>query len=549
MPDNNHHKVRKNSITATKDFVKRILGEVPLTAEIYWLLRHRSGNITSRFTLSFLDQNLAEICAQVEDCRRNAKPGKKVFLFSSLHIWLHHAAILGLGLAAEGHDVTLGYLPYSDWFTPINRFDLRRQNLYAQRVLKKASPCIRPVSFLTTSAGYKSLPAALEERITQVSRYDAQYTDQVEQVDEKSPIFQLRLLRNLSAGRSAFCWLEDNRPDVVIVPNGTIFEFGVVYEVAQYFKIPVVTYEFDNQQQRIWLAQNDRVMLQNTDALWEAFKNKPLNNDESEKIQALFEARKKASVWKNFSRLWQSIPTEGVQQAREKLGLDQRPVVLLATNVLGDSLTLGRQVFSTSMQEWIERTVQYFAGRNDVQLVVRVHPGEVLTHGVSMVDVVGHVLPRLPENIHVIRPEEKVNTYDLIAAADVGLVYTTTVGLEMAMSGVPVIVSGNTHYRSRGFTIDPDSWLRYFKELGIILAFPKKARLREEQIKIAWAYAYRFFFNFPRPFPWHLHHLRDDYSQYPIKKVFSRGGKKEFGATFNYLVNQPLDWGVIRKSE
>jgi hypothetical protein len=343
--------------------------------------------------------------------------------------------------------------------------------------------------------------------------------------------------------------LQDNRPDVVIVPNGTILEFGVVYEVAQFLKIPVVTYEFDNQQQRIWLAQNDRVMMQNTDALWDAYKKKPLNGEESEKIHALFEARKKASVWKNFSRLWQSIPAEGVQEAREKLGLDKRSVVLLATNVLGDSLTLGRQIFSQSMQEWIERSVQYFAGRDDVQLVIRVHPGEVLTHGVSMVDVVSHVLPRLPEHIHLIRPEEKVNTYDLIAAADVGLVYTTTVGLEMAMSGVPVIVSGNTHYRNRGFTIDPDSWLVYFKELGFILSNPKKVRLREEQIKTAWAYAYRFFFNFPRPFPWHLHYLRNDYTQFPINKVFSRGGRREFGASFNYLVNQALNWDMIRKSE
>ena len=62
-------------------------------------------------------------------------------------------------------------------------------------------------------------------------------------------------------------------------------------------------------------------------------------------------------------------------------GWGQLPMVLLATNVLGDSLTLGRQVFSQSMAEWISRTVQYFAGRPDVQFIIRIHPGEVLTHG------------------------------------------------------------------------------------------------------------------------------------------------------------------------
>ncbi len=86
-------------------------------------------------------------------------------------------------------------------------------------------------------------------------------------------------------------------------------------------------------------------------------------------------------------------------------------------------------------------------------MVIRVHPGEVLTHGPSMVDVVQKALPELPENIHLVGPKDKVNTYDLIEMADLGLVYTTTTGMEMAMSGVPVIVAGVTHYKGNGFTM------------------------------------------------------------------------------------------------
>jgi len=53
----------------------------------------------------------------------------------------------------------------------------------------------------------------------------------------------------------------------------------------------------------------------------------------------------------------QATSAQGGSEARKALGLDDRPVVLLATNVLGDSLTLGRQVFSKNMAEWISRTV------------------------------------------------------------------------------------------------------------------------------------------------------------------------------------------------
>jgi hypothetical protein len=117
---------------------------------------------------------------------------------------------------------------------------------------------------------------------------------------------------------------------------------------------------------------------------------------------------------------------------------------------------------------------------------------------------VHEVFPKLPEHIRLIGPTEKVNTYDLIEVADLGLVYTTTVGLEMAMGGVPVVVAAQTHYRSRGFTFDPDTWVSYYKTLGQILTNPAQHRLNRQQVEKAWMYAYRWFFEFPLPFPWHL---------------------------------------------
>jgi len=178
-------------------------------------------------------------------------------------------------------------------------------------------------------------------------------------------------------------------------------------------------------------------------------KDEPLTRTQLKRIHEMFEARKTARTAENFTRQWQSEPAAGKDSAKAALKLDDRPIVLLATNVLGDSLTLGRQVFSKTMAEWVSRTILYFIGRPDVQLVIRIHPGEILTREYSMVDVVRKTLPELPEYIHVIHPEEKTNTYDLVELADVGLVYTTTVGLEMALKGIPVVVAGQTHYRGR----------------------------------------------------------------------------------------------------
>lgn len=528
-----------------KESIKDFLGRLPFTAELYWYLRQGGRPPSTRFKLKGLQMVLPQACKEIKPYADLAERGRQVFIFATQHYWIEHTALLGLALAGQGHRVTLGYLPYGEWHKPINRFDLRRQNAYAHSVLQEAAPLLRTVSFLEVHPLHKMLPDELQAAVDQVSLFDTQYTLQVEEIEADNALFNLRKERNKEAALAALTWLNGHRPDVVIVPNGIIQELGVVYYVARYLDIPTVTYEFGDQNERIWLAQNAQIMRQQTDGLWLARQAFPIEETQMERVKAMYAARQQATLWENFSRLWQGVPSQGGEKVRAALGLDSRPVALLATNVLGDSLTLGRQVFSKSMAEWISRTVQYFAKHSNVQLVIRIHPGEALTHGTSMVEVVQQALPDVPEHIHIIKPEEKVNTYDLVEVSDIGLVYTTTVGMEMAMTGIPVVVAGQTHYRGRGFTLDPGSWEDYFQKLDSLFSQPAGGRLSREQVNLAWQYAYRFFFEYPRPFPWHLVRLWNDYKLRPMRFVLGEEGRARYCSTFRYLVGEPLDWSNV----
>ena len=528
-----------------KKLIKDFLGEIPLTVELYWLLRQRNRPLKSHFQLKSLQMNLPEICRQIKPFADQAPQGKKVFIFATLHYWIEHAALMGMALAGQGHRVTFGFMPYSEWFQPVNNFDLRRENLYARQIMQNAAPYLHPVSFLDIHPLHQQLPQELTDAIKQVNVYDTQYTLQIENIRPDDPVYLLRQERNRIAALATLNWLKGHRPDVVIIPNGSIQEFGVVYRVARYLGIPTVTYEFSDQKEHIWLAQNAEIMRHETDSLWEAVQDIPLKDDEKEKINGLYAARMKATSWENFSRQWQGSPTQGGIALREQLGLDRRPVVLLATNVLGDSLTLGRQVFSESMEEWIVRTVEFFANHPETQLVIRVHPGEALTHGTSMVEVIHRVLPELPAHIHVIGPDEKLNTYDLIEITDAGLVYTTTVGMEMAMNGIPVLVAGQTHYRNRGFTLDASTWEEYFTQLIQVLSVPSSFRLSKEQVARAWQYAYRFFYNFSFSYPWHVLRTWEDYRARPMRFVLGEEGMDRYADTFGYLTGEPINWNKI----
>ena len=139
------------------------------------------------------------------------------------------------------------------------------------------------------------LPKALQADVEEISLRDTQYTLQVEDVALDSELYRLRLDRNRAAASAALAWMQADLPDVVVIPNGSILEFGTVYRVASYLGIPVVTYEFGEQRQRLWLAQDAEVMRQPTGDLWALRGGQGLAESQLEQVRTLFASRQRAS--------------------------------------------------------------------------------------------------------------------------------------------------------------------------------------------------------------------------------------------------------------
>jgi hypothetical protein len=521
------------------------MGYVPLAAEILQTLKPVAGELPGGYRLDRLASALPEWIAATEKARRTADPfrPRRVLFVASLRWWLEYGAAVCLLFSGLGHDVDLAYVPYRTWWETVDRFDARRHRVYLHQALSPLRKLIGLRDISTSSAW--SLSSALNKAVEEQSRTDVQYTLQREGLNlseegEDLALYRLRRERNTIAANAAIDLLSGGRYDVVIIPNGSILEFGIFYRVAKYLNAPLVTIEFGEQRERMWLTQNGEVMRLDTSLLWEARHKQPLTQAELQELQTLYEARRGGKAWENFSRQWQSGGSRGAAQVREELGLDAgRPMVLLCTNVVGDSLALGRQVFTSGMADWLVKTVRYFAQRQDVQIVVRVHPGELLGAGHPSVEIVRASLPDMPPHVIVIHPDSKINTYDLIGLTHLGLVYTTTVGMEMAMSGVPVVVSGMTHYRNKGFTYDPETMTQYITMVDQLINRPLGDRLPQEQIDRSWNYAYRFFFEYPFPFPWHLISFWDDIEERSIESVLS-GSVDHYASTLDALLGKPI---------
>ncbi|MFO7709696.1 MAG: hypothetical protein R6V84_16130, partial [Desulfobacterales bacterium] len=90
--------------TPNREAIKKILGYLPMTAEMYYMLRQQGKPLKTRFSLSALEKHLPKIMQEAKDIEPKlpVEERKKIFIFASLHYWIEHAALLGIALAAQG---------------------------------------------------------------------------------------------------------------------------------------------------------------------------------------------------------------------------------------------------------------------------------------------------------------------------------------------------------------------------------------------------------------------------------------------------------------
>jgi len=195
-------------------------------------------------------------------------------------------------------------------------------------------------------------------------------------------------------------------------------------------------------------------------------------------------------------------PDEDFAAYAREVGLDlKKPTVALLTNVMWDAQLHYPANAFPSMLAWVLQSIEYFATRPDLQLVIRVHPAEIRGTAKSrqpLVPEIEKAFPTLPPNVFIIPPESQVSTYAAVAGVNAAIIYGTKTGVELTSMGIPTIVAGEAWIRNKGITLDASSPADYFKILDTL---PLPARMDAAQIERARKYAYHFFFRRMIPVP------------------------------------------------
>lgn len=140
--------------------------------------------------------------------------------------------------------------------------------------------------------------------------------------------------------------------------------------------------------------------------------------------------------------------------------------VVIPLNVEWDTAAVGLHRFYRDDTEWLKQTVAYLLEQGDVDVTVRQHPAtRVYTEGAGWMKTeltqrFGHH-PRF----RFIGADERVNTYRLLAAASVVLPLSSTVGVEAAMLGRPVVMESHAYYAGLPFAPVAEDEASYFARI------------------------------------------------------------------------------------
>ncbi|OUJ18087.1 Glycosyl/glycerophosphate transferase involved in teichoic acid biosynthesis TagF/TagB/EpsJ/RodC [Methanonatronarchaeum thermophilum] len=262
---------------------------------------------------------------------------------------------------------------------------------------------------------------------------------------------------------------------------------GIFMEVSKKNDVPAYSHSGGYRENHIIFGRisNRSPMAQFSDKkIIKKHLSEKISSEENKWVKEHYKNRSEGKTGTDYTKY--ASNSKKIESDKTKIGL--------FTNLMWDGSLSAENIVFDSPFKWLETTIDYFSKSNSKKLIIKTHPAEKIRG--TKEDVLSWISNRYDlsnekySNISVLEPDTDVNPYSLIETLDAGIVYNSTIGLEMAFNEVPVIVVGDTHYRGLGFTYDPND----IKEYKKYIENTEQLKMNKKMTKLAKRYFY-FLFN------------------------------------------------------
>lgn len=360
---------------------------------------------------------------------------------------------VGLMLGARGESVTFAF--------DDQRFDdnSRRHRLVAWslgRVMSGVArhfPVVR-VANITPSPSDDDADAA----IARLARLNATWAMRGEIVEQGRAVIEHRNADRIAAayGRIA-AFFSERHFDMMFVPGGIFGISGLWARLASARGIRVATFDTGGYETVMLAADGLACQLQDVPRAFTTIRARADTNA-AERDDALAAARIEIAKRRAGSDAFESQVIGGADGGEALQG-----GVLIALNSSWDAAALGPHKVFDGNTEWIVETVRRLLDHSDVPVIVRQHPAERLPIAHTTDDYAALLLQHFGTHprLHFIAAADTVNSYALLQRVRAIIVHTSTIGMEAAAFGVPVVTGSTAYYSGLGFVNRADTRAEY----------------------------------------------------------------------------------------
>lgn len=319
----------------------------------------------------------------------------------------------------------------------------------AHREVERLLAELRPDNFLELRlGGLEVARLALYEFLLEHKKRNLDFSD------AEWAAYQTVLRNSLYAYFAGVRLLDEVRPDKVLVYNSLYSVNRVFVELAKSRGIPAFFLHaggnLSNRLQTLMFGRESTLSFwKSLTEHWESLQAQPLAASSlsyvTDHFMALLEGRNVFAY---------SAPKQAEAiDVRGRFGIRPDQKVLVATMSSYDerfaaefvgALRGDYELVFPQQVDWIRALIAYVKERDDLALIVRVHPREFPNKREGVMSEHARLLERelvdLPPNVKVNWPTDQLSLYDLAEHTDVFLSAWSSVGKEMCLLGLPVVL-------------------------------------------------------------------------------------------------------------
>lgn len=236
--------------------------------------------------------------------------------------------------------------------------------------------------------------------------------------------------------------LLDVEPQAAVVFNGLQFPEATARWIAQQNGVRVITHEVGFQPFSAFFS--DGQVTAYPIEIPDGFELSP---EQQAKIDSHLSRRFQGDFTMAGIRFWPDMKGLSEDFLQQTKTFDQ--IVPIFTNVIFDTSQVHANTVFPDMFAWLDLLLVVIRKHSETLFVIRAHPDEMRDGKKSRESVhdwvISNGVEQLP-NVVFVASEGALSSYDLIRRSKFVMVYNSSIGLEAALLGIPVLCGGKARY-------------------------------------------------------------------------------------------------------